>query len=205
MKKGLIIISSAIAAVVIAATAAFSIGYTRENDDAFCASCHTEPESTYYERSIASEAVDLAAFHHDEETRCIDCHSGKGLTGRARAMLLGARDWVAYQSGRYVQPAVTTHPEDRDSCTKCHSFSFLGGEAGEGPSLDGVRGHDGHYHSGRLLITWRIRGGPENACAACHPAHVTMSFASYSGSAVIEKGCKDCHNQLGEGGAGERD
>lgn len=49
-----------------------------ESNDAFCASCHTEPESTYYQQSLAPEKATLAAFHSAEGTRCIDCHSGKG-------------------------------------------------------------------------------------------------------------------------------
>lgn len=206
MKNKLLVLAAVIAVFFVVAAAGFGYGYTRENDDAFCASCHTEPESTYFDRSTAADAVDLASFHHGEETRCIDCHSGKGLTGRANAMLLGARDWIVFQSGSYDQPAQTTHPEDNDSCTKCHSFSFWGGEAGEGPSLDGQRGHDGHYHSGRLLITWRVRGGPENGCSSCHPAHVTMSTTSFSSSPQVEEGCRSCHDRLGEGGGeGERD
>jgi nitrate/TMAO reductase-like tetraheme cytochrome c subunit len=60
--------------------------------DQFCASCHTQPESIFFQRSTGALAVDLASFHTTQKTRCIDCHSGPGLFGRMQAELLGARN-----------------------------------------------------------------------------------------------------------------
>ncbi len=200
MKKSVVVLAAVLVVAAAVAIGGFAYGYQMENNDAFCASCHTEPESTYYERTKSDPNHDLAAWHSTEETRCIDCHSEKGLSGRAGAMLLGARDMIAFRTGNYVQPVKTTKPLNNSSCTKCHSFSFFGGEAGEGPSVDGVRGHDGHYHIGSLLTSWRLRGGPVNACASCHPAHVAASIGDYRNNAVINQGCDACHAALGEGG-----
>lgn len=200
MKKSLVFLGVLVIVVVAVAVGGFAYGYQLENNDAFCASCHTEPESTYYQRTMSDTGHDLAAWHSTEGVRCIDCHSEAGLTGRVGAMMVGARDMIAFRTGNYTQPATTTRPLGTSSCTKCHSFSFFGGEAGEGRSVDGVRGHDGHYHSGRLLAVWRARGGPVNACAECHPAHPASTLGDYRNNSVINQGCDACHAVLGEGG-----
>jgi hypothetical protein len=90
------------------------IGYS------FCASCHTQPESTFFQRSVDTQPVDLASIHKADNTRCIDCHSGKGVTGRIRAELLGAHNALAFYTRTAVQPAKLTRPIGDDSCLKCH-------------------------------------------------------------------------------------
>ncbi len=70
----------------------FAFAASQETHDAFCTSCHTQPESTFYQRSIGAKAVDLASFHQPQKGRCIDCHSGQGVTGRMSAELMGARN-----------------------------------------------------------------------------------------------------------------
>src|SRR5512147_1485352 len=72
-----------------------------ENHDSFCASCHTQPESDYFQRAAAPAPVDLASFHTGKSVRCIDCHSGSGLMGRPSALMLGAHDLLAYISKNY--------------------------------------------------------------------------------------------------------
>ncbi len=192
-----------IIALMLVGAGGYAYGASLERNDAFCASCHTEPESTYYQRSLAADPVDLAAFHAAKETNCIDCHSGKGVPGRAKAMLTGAMDMLAYKTGNYQQPARTTRPVNNASCTKCHNMPLVppGGEAGEGRSLDGIPGHDGHYHADSLQLAWRVRGGPVNRCAVCHPAHQPGNATNrYMDSARIDRGCDMCHAAIGEGG-----
>ena len=85
---------------VVLAGAGFTYAASRESHDPFCASCHTQPESTFYDRSIGDQPVDLASFHTTHETRCIDCHSGPGIFGRMSAEMLGARNATAWAPRR---------------------------------------------------------------------------------------------------------
>lgn len=81
--------------------AAASVAYAAplENDDAFCASCHTEPESRYFAQSQASP-VDLASAHGAKGVEYIACHSGRGSIGRLTAMpTVALPDLLVYQSG----------------------------------------------------------------------------------------------------------
>ena len=78
-----------VALAIIVTVSGFSYAATQEEHDSFCASCHTEPETTYVARAATAPPVDLASFHATEETRCIDCHSGVGVPGRIQAELLG--------------------------------------------------------------------------------------------------------------------
>ncbi|NOZ50177.1 MAG: hypothetical protein GXP37_09045, partial [Chloroflexi bacterium] len=100
----------------VIAGSSVAYGAHLENNDAFCASCHTEPESTFVGRaqsaaSKTGEVQDLAAFHagQAQAVKCIECHSGDGLSGRVDAMKLGARDLSAYVRGDFPQPSPLTH------------------------------------------------------------------------------------------------
>ncbi|MEO8391591.1 MAG: hypothetical protein ABI700_01235, partial [Chloroflexota bacterium] len=39
---------------IILSVAGFTFAATQEQHDSFCASCHTQPESTFYQNSIAA-------------------------------------------------------------------------------------------------------------------------------------------------------
>lgn len=57
-----------------------------EEHDAFCASCHTEPETTFYQNTLAAEPVDRAAYvtrtakqpaplsSPIDDSNCLKCH-----------------------------------------------------------------------------------------------------------------------------------
>ncbi len=68
--------------ILLAAGGGVALGLNLENNDAFCASCHTEPESRYFQQSQDTSAPTLASFHTQKDVRCIDCHSGSGPLGR---------------------------------------------------------------------------------------------------------------------------
>ncbi len=179
---------------LFAAAGAYTYGVHLESQDAFCASCHTEPESTYYQQTQTAEPSTLAAFHSAKDTRCIDCHSEKGFTGRLKAMVTGARDMLAYRTGRYQQPAKTTRPLGNDSCTKCHVMSTF-------PASEEAinQGPQSHYHATALNQAWQQWGGPINTCTVCHPAHRQGDPAQgFTTIARVERGCQMCHNVLGE-------
>src|SRR5512143_4066510 len=118
-KLGLFLIVFIPLGLIILSTATAVTAMQFENHDDFCASCHSEPEKTYFQREAAN-AVDLASFHAGKDVHCIDCHSGPGLVpGRISALTLGAKDLLAWVSGHAQQPAVHTRPISDANCLKC--------------------------------------------------------------------------------------
>lgn len=167
-----------------------------ENDDAFCASCHTEPEATFYGRSLV-EAADLASAHAaaDPPVRCIDCHSGSGPAGRVSSLGQGAADLVAFVLNDYEQPAATTHPVGDEGCTKCH----------RPPTLDGLVDTDtalkskSHYHLAEYAAAWLAADpDPRGTCVVCHVSHSEGMRASQQRSPrrAVNAACEDCHADL---------
>jgi len=177
--------------LVLAALAAAGIGggvaAQMENHDAFCASCHTEPESTYVTRSRAAQPVDLASFHARRGVRCIDCHSGPGVSGRVKAMMLGAHDALRFLSGRYPQPAPLTRPIRDDHCVKCHADVLH------------QRTFDRHFHV--FLPQWQALDARAGHCVDCHQGHNTQGEArlSFLNREVTLQVCRACHAFAGEG------
>lgn len=177
------------AALLLAAAGVYTAGAQTESRDAFCASCHLEPETTYYQQSLRPQtAVTLAAFHAGEGTRCIDCHSGRWIPGRVRAQWVGLHNLLSYRAGDFGQPSRTTRPLGDSSCTKCHS------------DLTWTSERPGHYHSPQLRRSWGQNGGPVNRCAACHSPHRTFDThtAAFLDEADVEAQCDACHDSLEE-------
>ena len=179
-----------VAAIVVGvggASAATGLAYAAhvENNDAFCASCHTQPEIQYYQRSTV-KPVDLASAHALKNVECIQCHSGRGAIGRVSAIATVAiPDLIAYKSGVYRRPAVVTIPISDDHCLKCH--------AGIGARQD----FNNHFHI--FLPDWRARAPQDAAaCVDCHQTHVTgglvdAGFLTESTTLVV---CQRCHAVL---------
>ena len=167
-----------------------------ENRDSFCASCHTEPETTYYSRSLESPS-DLASSHQQGDTaiRCIDCHSGAGMNGRLLSLKQGALDLAAYLSGTYHQPAITTNPLGDQGCTKCHADPDTDLSLFNSSRVSTSRSH---YHLNAYLDEWETRApNPAGTCASCHTGHTQddedLLFMNFeSGKAR----CEDCHVAL---------
>ncbi len=156
-----------------------------ENNDAFCASCHTEPESTFVDRGQGGTAVDLASSHAGHGVHCIQCHSGPGAAGRLDAMTVGASDLLAFETGGFHDPAVLTVPIDDANCLKCHS---------DVPNTQDFREH---FHA--FLPKWQALDPQAATCVDCHEAHVTggltnLSFLTESTTTAV---CQRCHNFVG--------
>ncbi len=179
-----------VAAIVLAvggASAATGLAYAAhvENNDAFCASCHTQPESQFVQRSLA-QPVDLASAHAVKSIDCIQCHSGQGAIGRVSAIAAVALpDLIAFRSGRYRSPATITTAIGDDHCLKCHG--------------DVVNRRDFNNHFHVFLRTWQSRAPKDAAtCVDCHQSHVTgglvnTSFLTESTTVAI---CQSCHAVL---------
>jgi hypothetical protein len=132
----------AVVAVLLVGIAGTGTGLTLEENDAFCISCHTQPEVTYFARSIDhshGRGIDLAARHamlNDDPVKCIGCHSGPAFPERVWTVLtLGARDTLKYFSGRYNRPGQTHYPIQNPNCERCHQ------DAAHGP------GFNNHFHN----------------------------------------------------------
>jgi hypothetical protein len=165
----------------------FGFAANMEQKDSFCASCHTQPESTFYDRSTAAKPVDLASAHTPKETRCIDCHSGSGVTGRVSAELLGARNAALWYSGKAVQPAKLTAPIGDDNCLKCHQRVTV------------QKDRSNHFHY--FLSRWQAADPNAATCVTCHPGHSTDGDTQqrYMNVPRVEQTCQACHNTLGGG------
>ncbi len=177
------------AAAVIALFAVSGALYAAhtENNDAFCASCHTQPESQYYDRSLQQPA-DLASAHAGKGIACIQCHSGPGIPGRLTAMAgVAAPDLAAYLSGHYHNPAIVTVPISDGNCLKCHAQVLT------------ARTFNNHFHL--FLPRWQAID-PRHAatCVECHQSHVPggMQNLSFLQEGPTRQVCQGCHNTVAE-------
>jgi len=165
--------------------AAIATGAQLENHDPFCASCHTEPETTYVDRTTATP-VDLASAHAHKGITCINCHSGEGLAGRANAMMLGARDTVMFVTGNYPQPTVQTRPILDENCLKCHA------------DVPVDESFDNHFHN--FLPKWQKMTADTASCVDCHQSHATNGDSSiaFLNEQTAAQVCNKCHTYVGE-------
>ncbi len=198
----------------ILAGSGFTYAASQETHDVFCASCHTQPESTFYKRSTSSQPVDLASYHTTQKTRCIDCHSGSGIFGRMQAELLGARNAVRWYTNTATQPAKYTYPISDTNCLKCHQAvtqrgivpqqtvtipGVRGGGEGEGEG----EGRNNHWHE--FLARWQASDANAGSCASCHPGHSTGSSAQegFQNPQTTQNTCNACHHVLRREGGGD--
>ncbi len=207
MRKLVLLLAGGMILGIVLATSGFVYAASKESHDPFCASCHTQPESTYFERSVAAEAVDLAAYHTHESTRCIDCHSGPGVFGRMRAELMGARNALAWFTHTAVQPAPLTVPIRDENCLKCHqdvtqrgytpkkTITILSeGRRGEEEEEAGLN----HWHE--LLARWQAYRSDAATCTSCHSGHLTDGTAEtgFENAETTRAVCDACHRVMGD-------
>ncbi|GAP16129.1 NapC/NirT cytochrome c family, N-terminal region [Longilinea arvoryzae] len=196
------VLAGLLALGLILAIAGFGFAAAQESHDSFCASCHTQPESTYYERSTAAAGVDLASFHTGQKTRCIDCHAGSGLSGRLAAELMGAQNALRWYTKNAVQPAPLTHPIGDGNCLKCHQAVTQEGYQLKAPALPGSQmeeGRAGHWH--QFLARWQGLDKSAATCVSCHAGHATGSTADngFMDIQSVQSVCEACHRVAGEG------
>ena len=191
---------------IFLAAGGFTFAASQETHDPFCASCHTQPESTFFQRSTDAQAVDLASYHTAQKTRCIDCHSGPGIWGRMQAELLGARNTVAWYTHTAVQPAQLTVPIRDANCLKCHQDVTQRGYTpkqsvtivGEGRRGEEEEAGPNHWHE--QLARWQAVVPDAGTCTSCHPGHSTDGTAQtgFENAQTTRTVCQACHRVLGE-------
>ncbi len=164
-----------------------------EEQDSFCAACHTQPEMKYVQQAHADASVQtLAAYHarvQGSRVRCIDCHSSAGAFGRALGSTQGAHDLLAFLSGNYRSPAVTTNPLPDASCTKCH------GDILPAQVVTQVSSLKDHFHE--YLPLWHQIEPNAARCADCHVAHREGNASeSFVNNGAASEVCDKCHRAL---------
>ncbi len=176
-------------AVIILAGGGFLLAAHLEEDDVFCASCHTQPEATFYQRATDA-AVDLASSHKTKGSpvKCIDCHAAPGISGRIAAVSLGTRDALKWFSGTAIQPAPLTEPIGDANCLVCHAKVITS------------RAFNNHFHV--FLARWQKIDTHAATCASCHSSHTidgdpTIGFLREQ--RTVEQ-CQACHTAIGERG-----
>ena len=197
------VIIAIVAFGVIFTVGGFTFAATQEQHDSFCASCHTQPESTYFQRSIATQPTDMASFHTTQKVLCIDCHSGVGVTGRISAELMGARNALHWYTGTAQQPAVLTFPISDQNCLKCHQdvvqtrftrreqIVIPGGRSGREGS-----GPGNHWHE--FLTRWQAASATAGTCTRCHSGHPTegTNQSGFMVDQVVQQQCNACQQVL---------
>ncbi len=165
----------------------------QEQDDRFCVSCHTQPETEYLLRAQRAtdqqSAQDLASFHHrKKETRCIDCHSGEGPLGRVEVLTIAGWDAFKYYTHTARQPAVIIVPVQNEACAKCHAEEIR------------RPGFENHEHNKMFDAS---DPAPFIACTACHVTHrVGDEQQAFQFREAILPQCEYCHAQMGRGPRG---
>ena len=176
------IIGGLLVVVVLLTGGSLAAATQVENRDSFCASCHTQPESEFYQRSLA-DPVDLASAHTASQVDCIQCHSGPGTAGRLQAISsVAAPDLVHYLTKNYHDPAVITIPIGDDHCLKCHS------------DVSANKNFNNHFHA--FLPQWQELA-PDSAatCTECHQGHMTGGSAdiAFVQETTARAVCERCH------------
>jgi len=180
---GLVIVGLILFGVAVPATA-----MQFENHNSFCASCHTQGEQSFYDRSIASTSVDLASLHDMKgQARCIDCHTGPGIIGRYGGLMAGSTDLISYFSGHYPQPAALEEPYPDANCLKCHA------------AITQNQDFNNHFHV--FLSQWQATDKNAATCVSCHLSHdksgdAKISFLNEKTTVAV---CQSCHSAAGRG------
>lgn len=180
-----------IAGAVIAAMILFGLiipitAMQFENHNGFCASCHTQGEQTFYDRSTAGAPVDLASIHDIKgQARCIDCHTGPGILGRYGGLMAGATDLISYFSRHYPQPAALEEPYPDANCLKCHA------------NIAQKQDFNNHFHV--FLPRWQAIDKHAATCVSCHLSHDTngdikIGFLNEKTTVAV---CQKCHAVAG--------
>ena len=188
MRRVIVPIFIALMSIGVLTVSGVGIALALENNDAFCAACHTQPETTYVQRATQARASDLASFHTHAATRCIDCHSSAGALGRGQGLQQGARDLANYWRGSYHSPAITLNPLGDPACLQCHPKIY------ERPASAGKAGTN-HYHF--YLPQWHQADANAPRCAVCHAPHSTsLESLKFMNQGKVGQECEKCHDAL---------
>jgi hypothetical protein len=183
-----VIAGAALAALIVFGLVIPLTAMQYENQNSFCASCHTEGELTFFNRAVVTAPVDLASIHDIQgQARCIDCHTGPGLIGRYGGLMAGASDLISYFSGHYPQPAVQDTPIRDGNCLKCHQ------------NVTASQDFNNHFHA--FLSRWQSFDPNAAHCVDCHVSHDPTNDAGtvFLNRNITIQICQRCHAASGRG------
>lgn len=183
---------------IVAASAGWVVTDRFERDNDFCNACHLGPGVPLHQ-AVRDDfetrpAETLAGAHavagvpgRDAGFRCIDCHGGTGLVGRARVKALAARDAFWYVVGHFEEPDGMRWPLWDEDCRKCHA-TFDEGAAGL--AWQTPRFHQVPLHNVDLGVD----------CVSCHQSHEPggNALAHFIHAESVRVQCARCHPELGE-------
>jgi predicted CXXCH cytochrome family protein len=186
--------------VVVAAAVAAPLGWFGsdhlERDDDFCNACHLEPgvplhidiRRDYDQRPAGNLAALHAAAPHSRGPsafRCIDCHGGVGLLGKARTKVLAAKDAFWWAVGRFDEPTEMGWPLWDEDCRQCHEdFRDAAARAAD-PNPP--------FHA---LSVHNVALG--TSCVECHQVHATGGNEDlyYLQPTQVRRLCAKCHTEF---------
>jgi Cytochrome c554 and c-prime len=225
-KRWPVIVVAAFFGVIILGGVGFVGATALEEHDDFCASCHTVPETTYFQRATAATGnvnavvTDLASYHYQQAQAkgqtfgCIECHRGdSSLMERFQTLALGGQDTITFLMGKADPTLAKTtinQPElVNAACVSCHTDTLLT-----------VKGNATHFHNwlpqtaaliaqGKQLITSNTNGrnrlrtvNTTITCTSCHLAHNTVDISDpklkMMDKTLTQAACDTCHQAAGE-------
>ena len=161
-------------------------------------------------RLTASEATDLAGFHHlkKAEAGCIACHGGADPVMRAKVWTVAGVDTVRFLAGMYREPTQMRLPLRDAECRQCHT-PILGRPTSSNPAATAAKPVDATDESVAAEAETEGRGGTSYhairehdtvrvACIRCHSTHTTDANAAdkFLSRPKIATICRDCHKQM---------
>ena len=162
----------------------------------FCNACHL-PSGDVLHGSIragfdAGPLEGLAGVHgaapvgtSERAFRCIDCHGGVGVVGRAKVKLLAARDALVWLGGDFDEPDHMQYPLGEADCRRCHEgFDEVTGD-------ESLRFHALAVHNADLGVD----------CVECHTVHDGGDDAAtfFLDAPGVRRQCGRCHSEFQEG------
>lgn len=163
-------LGAVVLAFIVIGGLSFVVVSALEERDSFCTSCHTTPETTYFNRAYialdnpADPIPDLATAHYVQAStesdtdagtpfKCITCHRGDAsLSHRVSTLALAARDTVIWASGQANPALAKSHLREswlpNAACLTCHTDLLL--------TLNGI---DNHFHTNLPQAAQAFRNG----------------------------------------------
>ena len=195
-RRFVVVLTLGALAGVVGGPAGWLVTDALERDNDFCNACHLS-EGVPLHVDIRNEfdretPVNLAGVHagvgvdtrsgSDAAFRCIDCHGGTGLMGRARVKLLAAKDSFWYATGFFEEPHAMAWPLTEADCRKCHGEFQTKASEFEAPAF-----HDIALHNSELGV----------GCVECHLVHEAGDAGHYFLSAQhTRRQCGRCHSDF---------
>ncbi len=191
LRRGLVL---AVVAGVVAGPTGWLVTDHLEQDDDFCNACHLSSGTPLHIQvredydaadPVALASVHGAALHEGRDFRCIDCHGGVSLLGRARVKALAGYDALVYLTGRFEEPHGMAWPLWDEDCSQCHA-SF---DESEGEPWN-PRFHELAVHNTALGV----------GCVECHLSHETGGNpqAYFLVAETVRSQCARCHSEYEE-------